>query len=304
MAKDIRVLAIIVTYNGSTYIENCLNRLKKNIDERNIIVIDNDSKDTTVKIIEERYRQIKLIKLDRNYGFGRANNIGLQMAVTENADYVFLLNQDVYVEEHSIRKLVEISVLYPAYGILSPMHLNGRGTALDNHFAGYVATALVSDLYVGKPACIYPCHFVNAAAWLISKKCIETVGGFDPLFFHYGEDDDYVNRVRYFKMKIGVCPGVRIYHDRGLQNALSSYPPAYKMRLEKLKQLKNINSPFFRVAAALLLQLLTNMLVSLALLQFKNIYLMLKVFFNTVSRINRIRLARIESKTRYAFIEP
>ena len=303
MLKNIRVIGIIVTYNGSSFIENCLNSLKKDMDEKDIIVIDNGSKDATVAIIEEKYTGVRLIRQVRNSGFGKANNIGLQMAVLENADYVFLLNQDVYVEEHSVRRLVDISGLYPEYGILSPMHLNGNGTALDNHFAGYVAGALVSDLYLGRRARIYPCYFVNAAAWLISKRCLETVGGFDPLYFHYGEDDDYLNRVRYFKMKIGVCPGVRIYHDRGPVNALSTYPPVYKMHLEILKRLTNINSPFFRTVAELLLQLLCNMIVCLVLLQFKNIYRMQKVFFSMVFRLNRIRLARIESKTRFAFLK-
>jgi GT2 family glycosyltransferase len=302
MLKGAQILAIIVTFNGAAFIGKCLDRLKKNIDVRNVIIVDNDSKDATVSIIGEKYKEARLIRLDRNYGFGRANNVGLQIALSENADYVLLLNQDVYVDDYSIRKLVELATLYPAYGILSPMHLNGKGTALDNHFAGYVASTLVSDLFLGRPAQIYPCHFVNAAAWLISKKCLRTVGGFDPLFFHYGEDDDYLNRVRYFKMKIGVCPGVRIFHDRGPANALSTYPAADKMYLEILKKLKNINSPFSRMVVELLLQLLANILIGLFFFQFKNIKVMVKVFFRTILRIRRIRDARTKSKTECAFI--
>ena len=61
---------------------------------------------------------------------------------------------------------------------------------------------------------VYEIKFVNAAAWLISRNCIETVGGFNPLFFLYGEDNDYLTRVKYHKFKVGVYPDANIYHDR------------------------------------------------------------------------------------------
>jgi len=44
-------------------------------------------------------------------------------------------------------------------------------------------------------------------------KRLEIVGGFDPIFFHYGEDDNYMHRVHFHGMKIGICPKVRIVHD-------------------------------------------------------------------------------------------
>jgi len=56
--------------------------------------------------------------------------------------------------------------------------------------------------------------FVNAVAWLISRECLETIGGFDPLFFHYGEDDNYSQRVIYHGFKIGVLLKVFVIHDR------------------------------------------------------------------------------------------
>ena len=56
---------------------------------------------------------------------------------------------------------------------------------------------------------------VNAAAWLIPKKTLEIVGGFSPLFFLYGEDDNYCQRVKFHNLKIGICPGSYIKHDSG-----------------------------------------------------------------------------------------
>ena len=60
---------------------------------------------------------------------------------------------------------------------------------------------------------VYETKYVNAAAWLIPRNVLTKVGGFDPLFFHYGEDDNYLNRVIYHGFKVGICPHSRIVHD-------------------------------------------------------------------------------------------
>src|SRR5690606_11284840 len=65
-----------------------------------------------------------------------------------------------------------------------------------------------------KGATIFDIDFVNAACWLISKDCLKKVGGFNPYFFQYGEDRDYVNRVFYHKFKVGIVSSVFVHHDR------------------------------------------------------------------------------------------
>ena len=54
---------------------------------------------------------------------------------------------------------------------------------------------------------------INAATWLIPKNTLETVGGFDPMFFMYGEDDNYCQRVQYHGLNIGITPNCLIKHD-------------------------------------------------------------------------------------------
>jgi len=48
----------------------------------------------------------------------------------------------------------------------------------------------------------------------MSREFIEKVGGFSPTFFHYGEDDNYINRLHFYNLKVGIHPSVVIYHDR------------------------------------------------------------------------------------------
>ncbi len=213
------VFAIIVTFNGLKWIDNCFGSLTNSSLPIKIIAIDNASTDSTPEYIRKHYPEVDLIENEKNLGFGQANNIGIRKAYDAGADYVFLLNQDAWVEKDTIEKLVAVAEKNPEFGIVSPMHLNGKGDALDFNFSNWIGpnycNGFYSDLFLGKlEDRIYKTDYVNAAAWLLNPKCIETVGGFNPLFFVYGEDDNYLQRTHYHKLKVGVYPSARIFHDR------------------------------------------------------------------------------------------
>lgn len=217
--KETNVYAVIVTYNPKKWIDVCFNSLKNSSVSLKSIVVDNASTDGSSDIIRERFPEIDFIQAERNLGFGAANNIGIKKAYDNGADYIFLLNQDAWINQNSIAELIRSAELNKTYGIISPMHLNGNGNAFDYNFSKYIIPSkcknIYSDIYLNKAkGNIYDVNFINAAAWLISRECIETVGGFNPSFFHYGEDDNYCERVLFHNLKIGVCPSSEIYHDR------------------------------------------------------------------------------------------
>lgn len=193
--------------------------LKESIYPSRIHVIDNGSTDGTIAFIREHYPGVVVTESPLNLGFGQANNIGMKKALDEHADYVFLLNQDAFVEPDTIGALVDVHTANPSMGIISPLHLNGRGDAMDTNFLEYFLRGAVRDWAEGvllekaRPVLVQT-DFVNAAAWLITADCLRRTGGFDPIFFHYGEDDNYAQRVRYRDFGIGVYTQARIRHDR------------------------------------------------------------------------------------------
>lgn len=245
-----KITVIVVLYNGKNWIEKCFGSLRKSSIPLSVMAIDNASMDDTVERIKADYPEVELIESQTNLGFGKANNIGLKKAIQENFDYVFLLNQDAWVEAETLEKLIKINELYPKYGVLSPIHFNGNGTALDHQFVRYLnvqnTNSIVSDFFVGElinasleKEEVYETNFVNAAGWLISNSCLRKVGGFNPIFPHYGEDEDYINRVRYHNFKIGIVPIKGLWHDR--------YEKAFDLNFERrlkriLISLLNINS--------------------------------------------------------------
>ncbi|ESU20912.1 glycosyl transferase family protein [Flavobacterium cauense R2A-7] len=204
-----KVSVVIVTYNGVKWIEKCIKSLLQSNYPVDIVVVDNDSNDATLAVLEQ-FPQLHLITSDSNLGFGKANNIGIEYALKNEADYVFLLNQDTWVFDNSIEELVKTAERNPEFGIVSPMHFSGDEVTLDENFKTYFGkkTAELKEQNV----VVVP--FVNAAAWLVSRGCLEKVGGFEPLFGHYGEDRNYCNRVLFHNFKIAITEKSKICHDR------------------------------------------------------------------------------------------
>ena len=105
--------------------------------------------------------------------------------------------------------------------MLSPMQMNADGLHFEEKFRSYIiphhqvfSPSLTEDLYFQRVVDVYEVSFVMAAHWLITSKCLATVGGFSPTFPHYGEDNNYLNRTNYWKYKIGIVPSARAVHDR------------------------------------------------------------------------------------------
>ena len=214
-----KLFVIIVTYKGRQWYDRCFASLRNSTIPVQTIVVDNASNDGSVEYIKEHFPEIHLIESKENLGFGRANNVAMRYAMDQGCDYVFLLNQDAWVEPDTFEKLVDIHQRHPEYGLLGPVQVNAEKTKVLGSVIKFLVNPdnvnlnLFSDLMMGMIEEVYPVAEINAAAWLLPRTTLETVGGFDPLFLHYGEDWNYLSRVLYHKMKVGLTPCLKVVHD-------------------------------------------------------------------------------------------
>lgn len=234
--RSLPIAIIVVTYNGMTWLKQCLNSCA----DYPVILVDNGSKDETVSFIETNYPNVTLLKQSKNLGFGQANNLGIRYALNHGAEHVLLLNQDAYIIDDALEQLIAFHKEHTEYGILSPIHITGNQQKLDRNFSIYMLREKTGQFYSdfvlsNKLATVYEVPIVNAAAWLLSRECIETTGGFDPLFFHYGEDDNYCQRIAYHGFKIGVLPKAYVIHDREdrIPSKIEVFSDAYFKNVEK-----------------------------------------------------------------------
>ncbi|WP_417370986.1 glycosyltransferase family 2 protein [Gelidibacter japonicus] len=279
---------IIVTFNGMAWIDTCL----KSCINYPTIVVDNASSDETVSFIEANYPNVILIKQSVNLGFGQANNVGIRYALDQGAEHVFLLNQDAYLIDTVLEELISFQKQNPDYGILSPIHITGNQKKLDKNFSNFMLKEKTGQFYSdfvlrNTLADVYEVPFVNAAAWLISKKCLETVGGFDPLFFHYGEDDNYCQRVAFHGLKIGVLPQCYIIHDR--EERIQVPPELFSFEYYKNIE-KNYKVTFANLNADNTLNnRLRKLQKTILKLQFKMKFKKAKIFKRELEILNRIK---------------
>ena len=133
-----KILAIVVTYNGMKWIQSCLDSIVNSSVRLDAFVVDNGSRDGTQEYIRSNYPEMLLVESLTNLGFGKANNIGVRYALEHGYDYVYLLNQDAWLMQDTVERLVESMALYPEYGILSPMQFEANLQRLDVRFANRI----------------------------------------------------------------------------------------------------------------------------------------------------------------------
>lgn len=206
-----KILTIVVSYNFMPWVDKCIGSLYASEVSTDIMVIDNLSTDKTVPYIKKNYPNIHLIENKINMGFGKANNIGMLYALNNGYDAVFLLNQDAWIDPDALSAIIKVSEKHPEFGIFSPVHLTGNRTKIDYGFSNYISHDSIDNLPTGE---MIEVPFINAAIWFIPITTLKKVGLFSPIFSHYGEDKDLVNRLHYYNYKIGYLPSVFGCHDR------------------------------------------------------------------------------------------
>lgn len=250
---------IVVTYNGEPWIRRNLASLRASTIRPHVIVVDNASTDNTCTIIANEFPEVELIRLQENLGFGRGNNIGISRSIECGFSYSFLFNQDAYVTPTAVAELQAFLDANDEYGVISPLHCSPDLSSVDRKTMGtYLsrfAADYVSDVCLGLVRPFYRVRGVNAAAWMVRNTVLANVGGFDPLFFMYGEDDDLINRFAHHKVPFALLPSSRIVHLRASVvpsriSVLARFKQAVSRKRSSL--LVEIKRPHFSIAHSIL----------------------------------------------------
>ncbi len=202
-----RLLVIIVTYQGMPWIRRCLDSVFSSSMPADVFLIDNGSDDGCPEFVSANYPQVILNCQDKNLGFARANDIGLRYAIDHSYGYVYLLNQDAWVLPDTFERLAA-AFGSGRWGLLSPLQMRPDLITPDRRFKKHYHGTMQPS------GDVQPVRFVMAAHWMLSRECLESVGLFSPAFSHYGEDNNYCDRVRTHGFGVGVLPSAVAVHDR------------------------------------------------------------------------------------------
>ncbi len=227
-----KVSVVIPNYNGINFIEICLDSLRKqNYKDFETIVIDNCSEDGSDKLIEEKYEEIRLVRMDKNYGFSIAVNKGIKLSETE---FVLLLNNDTEVHKDFVGELVKcIEKSEDIFSCSSKMiSFKDRGI-MDDAGDLYAICGWAFQRGIGQKINNYTKEhdvFASCAgAAIYRRKIFDEIGMFDVRHFAYLEDIDVGYRARINGYRNVYCPKAIVYH-MGSATSGSRYNP-FKVKL-------------------------------------------------------------------------
>lgn len=222
----------IVNWNAREPLRQCLQSMLAHPPgvPYEILVLDNNSHDGSVQMLEKEFPQIHLLVSEQNLGFSKGHNLCAKHA---NGDYLFLLNPDTIVSPGALDRLVAFAEAHPEIGIIGPKILNPDGSLQFScrRFPEPIA-ALFRNTPLGK---LFPNNrytrdylmtdwdhnsvrevdWVSGAALFVRKTVFEQLGGFDEQFFMYCEDVDLCYRAWQTGWKVVYYPDAIIYHAIG-----------------------------------------------------------------------------------------
>lgn len=214
-----KVYLILVNYNGSKLTEECIDSIHKSeYDEKyevHVIVVDNGSKVDETVALKQRYKDVIFIRSEDNLGFAGGNNLGIERALDEGADYVLLINNDTILDRRMLQLLmknvkpntvVTSKILYYS----NPDTIWCEGGVIDwkkgNSYNGKMGEKDTRNIEN------YYCDFTSGCCMMISREIINTIGMLKDDYFMYCEDTEYCLRLKQAGYQIMVVPSAILYH--------------------------------------------------------------------------------------------
>jgi len=184
--------------------------MKINYKNYEIILVDNNSTDTSVEYVKNTYPSITIIKLNRNYGFAEPNNIGAKNA---KGDYLLFLNNDTEVNPNFVGEMVKVLKQDPTIAICQSLLLKPNGEVdSSGDFIDTMGRVYSSKNKVNEVKKILS---ARGASMMVRKDSFWDLGGFDKKFFASFEDVDLGWRAWIWGYKIVLVPNSIVYHKGG-----------------------------------------------------------------------------------------
>lgn len=235
------VYLLVLTYNGKQLVLDCLESvMQSDYSNLNVVVIDNGGSDGTPEAVEERWgERVSVLRLFPNVKFSRANNAGIEKALSEGADYVMLLNDDTVVAPDMISRLVEAAEADGSIGMVGPKIFYWKPDNQIWYAGGLVHLSRGTSEHIGireEDTGQYDeqrdVDYITGCAMLVKRAVIERIGGLDPAYKAYYEDSDWSMRAALAGWRRIYVPTGKVWHKISASTGgqLTAYKVYHKLR--------------------------------------------------------------------------
>lgn len=219
------VAVIILNWNGAGMIRRFLPSVILNTPEAEIVVADNGSTDDSLTLLDSEFPQVRVVRLDKNYGFAEGYN---KAVAAVEAEYVVLLNSDVEVAGGWLRPMLDFMLNHKEAGACQPKILSwhdrrsfeyagAAGGYIDKFGYPYCRGRIFSTVEQdnGQYDSIAEIHWATGACMVVRRELYLQYGGFDSRFFAHNEEIDFCWRIRHYGWKIYCVPESYVWHVGG-----------------------------------------------------------------------------------------
>jgi len=229
------VSILVVSHNSEKDLEACLQSVYSQ-DYRNfeILVVDNNSDDGSVKLVRTKYPEVNVTALEENIGFGGACNLGVTLA---QGDLIAFLNPDTRVHKRWLKEIVRNILASPMLGACGSQVLFWDGERIQSLGGVYSReTGYALDLGFGARSSRIdsrssrPVFHVCGASIVVRKSIFKLVQGFDEDYFMYFDDVDLSWRIRMRGFQVDIVPTSIVYHKIDPRRA---YLATYRFWIER-----------------------------------------------------------------------
>ncbi len=230
------IVVIIVSFYKTEPLIKAVETVIESYSKSKFVIVDNSANILVCKNLKKelpKYKNIIFISNPQNYGFAKAVNQGIEIAMKDNnCKYILLLNDDAYVDKDCIPKLIdalekdEMALLAgpTIYYEKSPNTVWSAGGYFDNFLSRIRIPLKNKNITIEEldKIPIQEVDFLTGCVLLIKREAIEKVGFFDEAFFFYSEDLDYCFRVKKAGYKCLWVPSSIAWHDIEMRARFSS----------------------------------------------------------------------------------
>jgi GT2 family glycosyltransferase len=231
--SDSRIDVIILNTNRRQDTLECIASLAENTFRNfRIILLDNNSTDGTKEAVRSAFPEVQIVELSENHGYAGNNNVGIQLALEQKADWILVLNEDTILAPDSLQHLIDVGESDPSIGILGPMVYHWDEPDVIQS-AGGILGPNWSSIHFGKDEVDRgqytepnPVEWISGCAILVRRQVVEQVGMIDPRLFIYWEETEWCMRAARAGWKIIHVPRAKIWH-KGVKRNFQPKPAFY-----------------------------------------------------------------------------
>ena len=215
-----KLAIIILTWNNLDDTAECIHSINKlNYQNYNVILVDNGSTDDSIAKLRSMFPNVFIIENKQNLGYAGGNNVGIQYALSQEAEHILVLNNDTIVAENLASELLKMNKQCQSLGILGcanyyyndKSRIQFSGGVIDWK-RGNIIDPTRHKIDRGQFHRIREVDTVVGSCLFIPAKVIREVGTFDPRYFLTFEESDLCCRVRKAGYKVYTCMRAKIWH--------------------------------------------------------------------------------------------